>query len=147
METVIEILKYAGPILAGFGISGIITAIVTVRGSRPKVTAEAQKINMDIQILPLAEWQKLSADWERRFNRIEEKYDTMVAGYETKIQEYIKIDKEKDKRIDGLEDRIGELEGELKKYQGQEVRTEVAREELHHEVDIKMDDIKNNKTL
>lgn len=146
-STFIEILKVLSPVL---------TAVIAVaaggggyfwyKATRPKTTAEAQKLNAEVVVTFADGWQKLYQEVLDKMQKMEDRYEARVTGLEAMIREkdeaHSRVVAEKDKRIDELEKRVDDLEAELEKYRGVGKKVDRVKESLHHDVESKLDEIK-----
>jgi predicted component of viral defense system (DUF524 family) len=134
-------------LLGGGTLATIIAAYFTYRGARPKNNAEAHKIEVDTTVTLADRYERYTTELELRMEKMEKKYEKRIRDLEELIKakdlSHLEVVKEKDNRIDGLEQRIDYLEQELKKYQGTEHNIEVAKEGLHKDVDNKLNKLKN----
>ena len=158
-QNTIEIIKALTPIIVAIltlagGTTGYLWYLSNkekARAEARKIGAEGHKVNMEVEVT-LAEgvW-KIAGDFERQLKEVRKEFadyrretDLVIKGLQAEVRTYEKTIKEKDERIDKLDDRVKELETELRKYQGVDVRTEEARDELHHQVDEAADKIKHD---
>lgn len=139
-------LPIIGPILGATGILGLITTYFTIRGNAPrtlaeakKLEAEAKKINTDTVIDERVFYENYAERLEGRMKKMETRIRDLEALIEEKDKAHALVVIQKDKRIDDLEARVVELEGELKKYQGMEHKVEEVKVNLHDDVDKNID--------
>lgn len=147
----IEILKILSPVLtAVIAVGGGGAGYFWYKATRPKTSAEAQKLNAEVVVTFADGWQKLYNEVLTKMEQMEGRYEKRVTDLETLIrskdEEHARVVAEKDQRISDLEKRVDDLEAELEKYKGVEARVEVVKEGLHTDVDKRMKTIKEPTT-
>ena len=146
-----NIIQIVAPILAAFLGAGGIGAYFAYRGSKPKTSAEAQKINADVVVTFADGWQKLYNEMKTRVDEIEAHAEKRIGDLEKLISEkdlaHEKVVIEKDKRIDELEQRVTDLEKELERYKKIEGKVTEVKQGLHDDVDNRMDQMNPEKNI
>lgn len=131
-ESIIYIL------LGGGGFVTLIIGLVNGWWARPKTEAEKNKIQAEADITIAGGWKDLVLDLQK--TQKEQKGE--IASLNEKMGEYIYSLSQKDRRIYELEQRVKDLENELKKYRNLDVKVDEVREVLHENLDQNLDELK-----
>lgn len=121
----LPLLGIIGGILGAGGFAGV---YYTVRTNKPKTNAEAQKINAEVSVIYVGEWQKLYQTAIDKVEAFEKRLNQMEDAAKKKDEDHAAILRTKNDIIDtltkantDLEKRVGDLEIELEKYTGQPI--------------------------
>lgn len=147
-EHLLEILKVLSPIIAAvIAVAGGAYGYFALKASKPKTQAEADKLNAESVVTIADGWQKLYKEVLERMDTMEKRYEKRISDLEQLIRDkdeaHAKVVIEKDKRIDELEKRVGDLETELEKYKGLDQKVDDVKNGLHHDVEDRLEGIKH----
>lgn len=126
--------------------TGVIPLIAKAWFDKPKTLADARKSEYEAAIVLLEGWEKMVASLKDEMEKMETRYESKLQIMEQKMEAkekwYLEQITLKDTEIKKLREDVSRLERKLSRYEGIKDKIDVAKGELHLQVEERLENAK-----